>query len=89
MRGNLYWLTWLIFQSSIYPRWLRVQNEQFSEEKGFLVRDTDILTDRQHSFRRNRSCESQLILTTHDLATTLDKKGHITFINSRNFSTTF
>ncbi len=35
----------------------------------------EILTDRQHGFRRNRSCESQLILTTHDLATTLDKKG--------------
>ncbi len=35
----------------------------------------DILTDRQYGFRRNRSCESQLILTAHDLATTLDKKG--------------
>ena len=34
----------------------------------------DILTDKQHSFRQHRSCESQLILTVHDLATTLDKR---------------
>ncbi len=34
----------------------------------------DILTDQQHGFRRNRSCESQLILTTNDLASALDKR---------------
>ena len=35
----------------------------------------DILTDKQHGFRRNRSCESQLILTTHDFVETLDQRG--------------
>ena len=34
----------------------------------------NILTDQQHGFRQNRSCESQLILTTHDFAMYLDKK---------------
>ena len=34
----------------------------------------DILTDKQHGFRQHRSCESQLILTVHDFATTLDKR---------------
>ena len=33
----------------------------------------NILTDNQHSFRHNRSCESQLILTTNDFAKSLDK----------------
>ena len=35
----------------------------------------DILTDKQHGFRRNRSCESQLILTTHNFVETLDQRG--------------
>ena len=34
----------------------------------------DILTDQQHGFRRNRSCESQLILTIYDFALSLDSK---------------
>ena len=34
----------------------------------------DILSDKQHGFRRNHSCESQLILTTYDLSKTLDKR---------------
>ena len=33
----------------------------------------NILTDNQHGFRHNRSCESQLILTTNDFAKSLDK----------------
>ena len=32
----------------------------------------DILHDSQHGFRKKRSCETQLILTLHDLATRLD-----------------
>ena len=31
-----------------------------------------ILTDCQHGFRQRRSCESQLFITTHDLATALN-----------------
>ncbi|XP_074641184.1 uncharacterized protein LOC141898932 [Tubulanus polymorphus] len=31
-----------------------------------------ILTDGQHGFRKNRSCENQLILTTDDFSTTID-----------------
>ena len=34
----------------------------------------DILTDKQHGFCQQCSCESQLILTVHDLAKTLDKR---------------
>ena len=35
----------------------------------------NILTDRQHDFCRNRSCESQLLLMmTHDFAHALDKR---------------
>ena len=33
----------------------------------------NILTDNQHGFRHNRSCESQLIFTTNDFAKSLDK----------------
>ena len=36
-----------------------------------------ILTDKQHGFRSKHSCESQLILTIHDLAKCLDKKSQI------------
>ena len=35
----------------------------------------EILTDSQHGFRKNRSTVSQLITTTHDLFTTLEKGG--------------
>jgi hypothetical protein len=34
----------------------------------------NILADNQHAFRKHRSCESQLILTTHDLAKNFDEK---------------
>ena len=35
----------------------------------------NILNDAQHGFRKKRSCESQLILTTNDLAQELDRGG--------------
>ena len=35
----------------------------------------NILVTTQHGFRKNRSCESQLILTIDDLASTLDEGG--------------
>ena len=34
----------------------------------------DILTDKQDGFRQKRSCDSQLTLTTYDLAKTLDNR---------------
>ena len=34
----------------------------------------NIIADNQHAFRKKRSCETQLILTTHDLLQNLDKK---------------
>ena len=34
----------------------------------------NILVDIQHGFRRRRSCESQLIITTHNLAAILNRK---------------
>jgi hypothetical protein len=36
-----------------------------------------ILHDAQHGFRKKRSCESQLILTVHDLAKSLDTKSQV------------
>lgn len=36
-----------------------------------------ILNESQHGFRKKRSCESQLILTIHDLAKSLDEGGQI------------
>ena len=32
-----------------------------------------ILNDSQHGFRKRRSCESQLLITSHDLATILNR----------------
>ena len=39
------------------------------------LESNNILNDAQHGFRKKRSCESQLILTTNDLAEELDKGG--------------
>ena len=38
---------------------------------------TNFLSDQQHGFRRQRSCESQLIKTTNDLAEILNRKGQV------------
>ena len=48
----------------------------------------NILSDSQHGFRRNRSCESQLILTINDLAKGLDNSQQIDGI-LLDFSKTF
>ena len=48
----------------------------------------DILADNQHAFRKHRSCESQLILTTNDLARNLDKNS-ITDVIALDFSKAF
>ena len=39
-----------------------------------------VLTDAQHGFRKNRSCESQLLLTTNDLHRTLEENGQVDLI---------
>ena len=39
-----------------------------------------ILTDKQHGFRSKHSCESQLILTVHDLAKSLDSRSQIDIV---------
>jgi hypothetical protein len=36
-----------------------------------------MLTDGQHGFRKRRSCESQLILTVNDIASSMDLKEQI------------
>ena len=36
-----------------------------------------ILTDAQHGFRKQRSCESQLLIAIHDLARTLEEGGQM------------
>ena len=42
--------------------------------------DNNILTDAQHGFRQRRSCESQLILTVHDLAQGLEDQQQLDVI---------
>ena len=37
----------------------------------------NILVDNQHGFRSRRSCETQLVLTSNDLAAELDKSGQV------------
>lgn len=39
-----------------------------------------LLTDAQHGIRKNRSCESQLILTVHDLAKSMDLENQTDLI---------
>lgn len=39
-----------------------------------------VLTSKQHGFRKHHSCESQLILTSHDLARSLNSKAQIDMI---------
>ena len=36
-----------------------------------------ILADSQHGFRKRRSCETQLLLTCHDLTRAIDKCGQV------------
>ena len=45
----------------------------------------NILTDNQHGFRQNRSCESQLILKTNEFAKSFDK-GRQTYAIKMDFS---
>ena len=44
------------------------------------LEDNDILFANQHGFRKNHSCESQLILTVEDLAMNLDHGDHMDMI---------
>ena len=37
------------------------------------LKEHSILTENQHGFRNNRSCETQLLQSTHSWAETLDK----------------
>ena len=42
--------------------------------------DNNILTDAQHGFRQRRSCESQLIITVHDLAQGIEDQQQLDVI---------
>jgi hypothetical protein len=41
------------------------------------LENTNILSDEQHGFRKRRSCDTQLVLTIHDLAKALDSGDQI------------
>ena len=58
----------------------KLQEHIISSQNMQHLDNNNILTDYQHGFRKNRSCESQLILTAHDLAKELDDKGQIDMI---------
>ena len=49
----------------------------------------DILTDKQHGFHRNLSCESQLIFRIHDFVEILDQKRGQTDVVIMDFSKAF
>ena len=42
-----------------------------------FLESNKILTDHQHGFRKRRSCETQLLITVHDLAAGLDRRQQI------------
>ena len=44
------------------------------------LKQHNILTDAQHGFRKERSCETQLILTLHDLARSIDNNEQMDVI---------
>ena len=48
----------------------------------------DILTNKQHGFRLGHSCESQLLITTHDLLASADE-GDCVHMAILGFSTAF
>jgi hypothetical protein len=41
------------------------------------LENTNSLSDEQHGFRKRRSCDTQLVLTIHDLAKALDSGDQI------------
>jgi hypothetical protein len=41
------------------------------------LENTNILSDEQHGFRKRRLCDTQLVLTIHDLAKALDSGDQI------------
>ena len=41
------------------------------------LEQNNVLVDYQHGFRRRRSCESQLLITAHDLASILNKRSQV------------
>ena len=49
----------------------------------------DILTDVQRGFRKRRSCETQLIVTIHDIATKLAKGSQVNTVFRLDFSKVF
>ena len=53
------------------------------------LEDHEILTDLQHGFRSERSCETQLITTFHDIASAYNKKGSQIDIAVLDFSKAF
>ena len=42
-----------------------------------FLESNNILSDFQHGFRKKRSCETQLLVTVHDLAARLDRHQQI------------
>ena len=44
------------------------------------LENNNILSDTQHGFRKQRSCETQLITITHDLSSELDRGGQTDII---------
>ena len=44
------------------------------------IETNNLITDAQHGFRKQRSCETQLISLTHDIATEMNKRGQTDII---------
>jgi hypothetical protein len=48
-----------------------------------------ILTNAQHGFRKKRSCESKLTVTTHEIASKLEKGSQVVDIILLDFAKAF
>ena len=89
-QGTGLWLTLHQFSRKATESWLKTIQTSFSDLftcklfehivcRHILdhVEDHKILTNLQHGFRSGRSCETQLITTTHDLLSSFNSKSQI------------
>ena len=63
--------------SSQFLRKVSVESPQTTDLYRHNIGVCQCLSDKQHGFRKRRSCESQLIVTIDDLARCLNESGQI------------
>ena len=76
-QGTGLWLTLHQFSRKATESWLSLFEHIVCRHILDHVEDHKILTNLQHGFRSGRSCETQLITTTHDLLSSFNSKSQI------------